>query len=157
MLIDLKACDDVLQSVEKYLSSFQTDLGAVSAEIETLQSRSTALNEKLENRQRVEKLLGPVVDRIALSPKLVKKISDGPIDDAWVQALNELQQRSTALESATDLKDIHAVGDLKPLIEDLTNKVSLSRVIEKSPSTDLLGHGTYKRLFCGPNQIFEIS
>jgi len=47
----IKACDEVLKSVESYLYSFQTDLGVVSAEIETLQNRSTMLNKRLENRR----------------------------------------------------------------------------------------------------------
>jgi len=46
-----QACDEVLKTVESYLSSFQTDLGLVSAEIETLQTRSQALNRRLENRK----------------------------------------------------------------------------------------------------------
>ena len=43
------ACDEVLKSVETYLTSFRADLAAVSSEIEHLQDRSTALNNKLQN------------------------------------------------------------------------------------------------------------
>src|SRR3954469_12759153 len=59
------ACDEVLKSVETYLTNFQTDLAAVSAEIESLQNRSIALNTKLQNRKVVEKLLGPAVEDIS--------------------------------------------------------------------------------------------
>ena len=54
----ISACDKVLDSVETYLKGFQADLGTVSAEIETLQNRSTEMNTRLENRKVVEKLLG---------------------------------------------------------------------------------------------------
>ena len=119
-----KACDDVLKSVEVSLFHFQKDLGAVSAEIETLQSRSTALNTKLENRKVVEKLLGPAVEEITISPAVVKKISDGAIDHAWIKALEDLEKRSRAVDGKLKGTDrTLAVSDLKPLLEDLTNLV----------------------------------
>jgi hypothetical protein len=99
-------------------------LGAVSAEIETLQSRSTALNTKLENRRVVEKLLGPAVEEISISPAVVKKISEGPIDHTWIKALEELEKRSKAIENKIKGPDkMLAASDLKPLLEDLTNLV----------------------------------
>ena len=119
-----QACDDVLKSVGVSLASFQKDLGAVSAEIETLQSRSMALNTKLENRKVVEKLLGPAVEEISISPVVVKKISEGPIDLAWVRALEELEKRSKNIDGKIKGPDvILAVSDIKPLLDDLTNRV----------------------------------
>lgn len=97
----------------------------MSAEIETLQSRSTGLNEKLDNRRRVEKLFGPTVERLALAPNVVRKISEGPVDESFSQALDDLQRRSRALDSANDLQDVKAAQDLRPMLEDLSNKVSL--------------------------------
>jgi hypothetical protein len=110
------------------LTGFQADLGAVSAEIETLQSRSTALNTKLENRKVVEKLLGPSVEDLSLSPAVVRKIAEGPIDEAWVRALAELEKRSKALEAKQqDQQKLKALEDLKPLMENLNNKVCTYR------------------------------
>lgn len=114
----------MLKSVESYLTSFQTDLGAVSAEIETLQSRSTALNTKLENRKTVEKLLGPAVEEISIPPASVRKIVDGPIDDGWTKALQEVEKRAKVIEEK--LKgptSIKAAEDLKPLVANLIDKV----------------------------------
>lgn len=116
------ACDDVLKSVEVSLTSFQKDLGAVSAEIETLQSRSTAMNIKLENRKVVEKLLGPAVEDICISPAIVKQISEGPIDHAWIKSLEELERRSRTVEGKTKGPDkVLAVSEVRPLLDDLTN------------------------------------
>jgi len=123
-LIEIKACDDVLQSVEVSLTNFQKDLGAVSAEIETLQSRSTALNTKLENRKTVEKLLGPAVEEISIAPAVVKRISEGPIDNTWVKALEDLEMRSRIIDHKIKGPDrILAASDLRPLLEDLTGLV----------------------------------
>ncbi|CAF9925273.1 MAG: hypothetical protein ALECFALPRED_003102 [Alectoria fallacina] len=116
------ACDDVLKSVEVSLTNFQKDLGAVSAEIETLQSRSTDMNTKLENRKVIEKLLGPAVEEICISPAIVKQISEGPIDHAWIKALEELEKRSKTVESKIKGPDkVLAVSEVEPLMEDLTN------------------------------------
>ncbi|KAG2166333.1 Vps52-domain-containing protein [Aureobasidium pullulans] len=114
------ACDEVLKSVENYLTSFQADLAAVSAEIETLQNRSSALNTKLETRKQVEKLLAPEVDALTISPAIVRKISDGPIDDSWIKALEDLEKRSKTIDSKAPRSK--SAADLKPLIDSLKNK-----------------------------------
>jgi vacuolar protein sorting-associated protein 52 len=116
----------VLKSVESYLFDFQTELGAVSAEIETLQSRSVQLNAKLENRRNVERRLGPAVQEISVSPRAVRLIADGPIDENWVKALHEIEARTTTLEGRTSSSaPIKAVEDVKPLLVDLRNKVRI--------------------------------
>ncbi len=117
----IEDCDEVLDSVESYLTNFQTELGAVSAEIESLQTRSSQLNAKLENRKKVEKILGPAVKEISISPITVRIICEGPVDENWIRALNELESRSAAVlkkQSGT----IKAIEDIKPLLEDLKAK-----------------------------------
>ncbi len=99
-------------------------MGVVSAEIETLQSRSTALNTRLENRRVVEKLLGPAVEEVSIAPATVRTISEGPIDQHWIEALEELEKRSKVVdEKMGGSVKILAVTDIKPLLFDLTNKV----------------------------------
>jgi vacuolar protein sorting-associated protein 52 len=115
----------VLKSVEISLAGFQRDLGVVSTEIETLQTRSTALNTRLENRKVVEALLGPAVEEISIAPAVVKSISDGQIDDNWLKALTELQKRIKIIEGKSNASEsIKAVSDIKPLLEGLTTKVN---------------------------------
>ncbi|KAF2279277.1 Vps52-domain-containing protein [Westerdykella ornata] len=117
------ACDEVLKSVETYLTNFQSDLEAVSAEIESLQNRSIALNTKLENRKVVEKLLGPAVEDISISPSVVRKISEGAVDEGFLHAIADLEKRSKTIHTkAKDHPDMKALQDIKPLIDNLTNK-----------------------------------
>jgi hypothetical protein len=121
----IRACDDVLTSVEINLTSFQNDLATVSAEIETLQARSTALSVRLENRKLVEHALGPIVEEISLSPAVVRKIVEGVIDETWVRALAEVEKRSKAMDmKSKELRNIKGIGDLKPLLDNLIKKVS---------------------------------
>ena len=117
------ACDEVLKSVETYLTNFQADLANVSTEIETLQNRSTALNNKLQNRKAVEKVLGPEVETFAIPPVVVRKITEGTVDDGWVQALNELEKRSRAIDAKLkEGKDIKAAQDIRPFIDEVSSK-----------------------------------
>ena len=119
-----KSCDEVLKSVETSLTSFQRDLGLVSAEIETLQSRSTAMNTRLDNRNVVEKLLGPAVEDISISPSIVKTISEGPINEDWVKALTELEKRAATIQGKLRAPNPpKAIQDIKPLMDNLTAKV----------------------------------
>lgn len=151
----IQSCDETLQSVEKHLSTFQVDLGTVSAEIETLQARSAALSEKLDVRKEVEKLLGPVIERISIPPAVVKKISEGPIDDAWVDCLEDLQSYAKSFATEQESQDIKAVEDVKPLIEDLSTKVCTWRsgeLLELPTDSALSGGRADTRSFRHSNQ-----
>jgi hypothetical protein len=114
----------VLKSVESYLSAFQTDLGTVSAEIESLQNRSTSLNQRLENRKEVEKLLGPVVDDIVLPPRDVRRLVEGDVNDTWVRTLHETDRRIKAIESK-DPSTVKAVEEVQPELEKIKHKVCM--------------------------------
>ncbi|KAB8232217.1 putative GARP complex subunit (Sac2) [Aspergillus alliaceus] len=119
----ITGCDDVAKSVEKYLNDFQTELGAVSVEIETLQTRSVQLNAMLANRRNVEQLLGPAVEEICISPKAVRLIVEGPIDENWVKALNEIESRAASIEIKIESpSSVQSVEDVRPLLGDIKKK-----------------------------------
>ncbi|KAF3161376.1 hypothetical protein TWF225_001697 [Orbilia oligospora] len=117
----IKACDEVLQSVESYLSSFKTDLGRVSAEIETLQNRSLALNTRLNNRKDVEKLLAPILEDVALSPAVIQVVAESDVNENWVKSLQEADKKIKALDRRK-AQNIKAAEDVKPELEKLTNR-----------------------------------
>lgn len=82
------------------------------------------MNTKLENRRVVEKLLGPAVEEICVSPATVKQICEGPIDFTWIKALEELEKRSKTIQASIQGPDkLLAVSEVKPLLENLTNLV----------------------------------
>ncbi|KAF4958840.1 hypothetical protein FSARC_10916 [Fusarium sarcochroum] len=118
----IEACDDVLNSVEINLANFRNDLAMVSADIESLQNRSTALNRRLENRKQVEKALGPLVEELSLPPEVISKISEGHIDETWAKMLAELDRRSTLFKKKSETRPSHAAKDLEPILEKLTFK-----------------------------------
>ncbi|TKX25153.1 hypothetical protein C1H76_2645 [Elsinoe australis] len=119
----IQACDEILVSVEKNLTTFQADLAAVSAEIETLQNKSTTLTERLQRRKDVEKKLGPEVDKLILSPAVVRKITEGPLDDGWAQALQDLEKATKAYESSARAdRKVKAEDDVRPLLNNLKDR-----------------------------------
>ena len=117
------ACDEVLKSVEAYLTSFQADLANVSSEIESLQNRSTDLNNRLQNRRAVEKVLGPEVETLVVPPAVVRKLTEGAVDDSWIKALDELEKRSKAVDARVrEGRDVKVLQDVRPFIDDVSNK-----------------------------------
>ena len=121
----IQACDEILSSVETNLTSFRNDLATVSADIESLQARSTTLNVKLENRKAVEKCLGPIVEELSVPPHVVSKIAEGHIDETWAKVLSDLDKRVTAQRKNTNQTESKAMAELGPLLEKLTLKVCL--------------------------------
>ncbi|RSL73164.1 hypothetical protein CEP54_000426 [Fusarium duplospermum] len=118
----IEACDDVLNSVEINLASFRNDLATVSADIESLQTRSTALNRRLENRKQVEKALGPLVEELSLSPEVISKISEGHIDETWAKMLAELDRKTVSFKKKSETRPSKAAKDLEPILEKLILK-----------------------------------
>ncbi|KAF4552048.1 VPS52-like protein [Elsinoe fawcettii] len=119
----IQACDEILVSVEKNLTIFQADLAAVSAEIETLQNKSIDLTERLQRRKAVEEKLGPEVDKLLLSPTVVRKITEGALDDSWAQALQDLEKATKIYESkAQPDRSIKAQEDVRPLLDNLKDR-----------------------------------
>lgn len=95
----------------------------VSADIESLQTRSAALNKRLENRKQVEKALGPLVEELSLPPEVISKISEGHIDESWAKMLAELDRRSNMFKKKSETEMSNAAKDLEPILEKLTLKV----------------------------------
>ena len=102
------------------MTNFQRDLSIVSAEIESLQTRSTNLNQRLENRRTVEQLLGPAVEDISIPPPIIRTIAQGPIDETWIQALEALEKKSKNIDAKLKEADgLRAATDIQPLLEKL--------------------------------------
>lgn len=138
----------------------------MSADIEHLQARSTALNVRLENRKAVEKGLGPVVEELSVSPVVVSEIAEGHVDESWVKMLAEVEKRSEALaKSSKQQGQSRALADLAPLLEKLTLKVwtrlppPLCKKCLVSSRADLLrpGHREDKRLLCRAGKSSQVT
>ncbi|KAL7915615.1 Sac2 family domain-containing protein [Trichoderma velutinum] len=116
------ACDDILNSVEMNLADFRNDLSTVSADIETLQTRSSALSRRLENRKRIEKALGPLVEELSVSPDTISRITTGHIDELWAKTLIEMDKRASVIKKLSGTQQGKASEELGPILEKLILK-----------------------------------
>ncbi|KAJ3300194.1 Vacuolar protein sorting-associated protein 52 [Borealophlyctis nickersoniae] len=147
-LVDLhsqiQTCDQILENMEKLLSGFQADLGNISAEIETLQEQSQTMNIKLKNRTAMQQMLNSVFNGIVLSPDLIRKISEGEVNEFFLQHLADLNAKMTYVKNQQG-RHIHSLKDVGPELERLRLKAAeksrdfLLKKIEslKAPNTNI--------------------
>ena len=102
----------------------------MSADIESLQGRSSGLSRRLDNRQLVEKALNPMMDLLSIPPETISKIAEGTIDETWAKTLAELDKRDAAHKKrASSAESSKASEDIGPLLEKLVQKVGPSRLV----------------------------
>lgn len=118
----IKSCDEILETMENLLSIFQTDLGNISTEIQTLQTKSVSMSIQLKNRMAVENHLNDLLEGILVTPQLIRKIYDGEVDDNWLAALSELNSKMYHAK-ARQGRHIRALKEVGPELERLRIKV----------------------------------
>ena len=89
----LTSCDGILVGMSGLLGKFQDDLGAISAEIESLQRKSKSMSVQLNNRKEAEHRLYQFVHHVYLPESLVHTLLDGEVNDAYMANLFSLHNR----------------------------------------------------------------
>ncbi|KAF9187799.1 Histone acetyltransferase kat2b [Haplosporangium sp. Z 767] len=117
----IKSCDEILETMENLLSIFQTDLGNISTEIQTLQTKSVSMSVQLKNRMAVENNLNELLEGILLTPQLIRKIYHGEVDETWLAALAELNCKMYNAK-ARQGRHIRALKEVGPELERLRIK-----------------------------------
>ncbi|KAI8602883.1 Sac2 family-domain-containing protein [Dissophora ornata] len=117
----IKSCDEILETMENLLSIFQTDLGNISTEIQTLQSKSVSMSIQLKNRMAVENNLNELLEGILVTPQLIRKIYDGEVDETWLGALAELNSKMYHTKTRQG-RHIRALKEVGPELERLRIK-----------------------------------
>lgn len=70
-----------------------------------------------------------MVEDVALSPNVVKRIIDGDVNDSWVRSLQEVDSKMKAI-AALDAIKVKATKDVKPELERLEHKVLFNRFLK---------------------------
>ncbi|KAG0332721.1 Vacuolar protein sorting-associated protein 52 [Podila horticola] len=117
----IKSCDEILETMENLLSIFQTDLGNISAEIQTLQTKSVSMSIQLKNRMTIENHLNCLLEGIVVTPHLIRKIYDGEVDDTWLAAIADLNSKMHHAKSRQG-RHIRALKEVGPELERLRIK-----------------------------------
>ncbi|EJU06414.1 hypothetical protein DACRYDRAFT_103359 [Dacryopinax primogenitus] len=103
---------NLLGDLETFLSTFQTDLSAVSGQISDLQARSKDFDAKLKGRRKIERPLSQLLGELAIPPELALLILDNGVNDTWIPAIEELEikldtiQQRTRVKAAKDLSEV---------------------------------------------------
>ena len=110
---EIKSCDSVLARMQDMLSTFQSNLGAISSEIKHLQDKSMSMRVKLKNRKAVHKDLDTHVKSIFVSPALIQTIHEAEIKEPYINSLIELDVKIKYLA------DLKREGQLSPAARDM--------------------------------------
>jgi len=86
-------CDLILASLQEMLLGFQADLGGLSGDIKSLQSKSQTLGCQLKNRKEAENQLRDYLQRIIVPPSLADMICKGAVDANFILAVQELERK----------------------------------------------------------------
>ncbi|CAI2179301.1 19760_t:CDS:10, partial [Funneliformis geosporum] len=124
----IQSCDQILATMEDMLSVFQMDLGNISSEIQTLQTKSISMNIRLKNRTAVEQKLNTVLEGTIISMPhfkfvLFRKITEGDVDEIWLSYLTELNKKMTYVKR-NQKKNVKAIKDVGPELEKLRLKAT---------------------------------
>eukprot|EP00039_Didymoeca_costata_P026084 m.14879 g.14879 ORF g.14879 m.14879 type:complete len:694 (+) comp5237_c0_seq1:102-2183(+) len=129
----IQNCDNMLESMESMLGLFQSDLGNISGEIQSLQEQSLTMNIKLRNRKAVHASLSDYVSGMFVSDELAETICNSPIGPEFLDALKELEKKigyvseqkgdhGSTIEAAAELQAITAKAGSR-LKEVMINKI----------------------------------
>lgn len=114
--------DKQLEDLQTYLSSFQKDLDTLSADMESLETRSQQISQKLEVRQGVEKKLAPIVEALIIPPMIVRQIADGEISLQWRSALKYIMQRQSELGMLKERGNFSAIKGAEEQLKLVTHR-----------------------------------
>lgn len=90
---ELTSCNKELQNMENLLEEFKNSLGQVSTDINMLQTQSSDITIKLNNRKKVEEYLSEFTSQITITKDFSDKINDGPVDTSYVKLLKVLSEK----------------------------------------------------------------
>jgi hypothetical protein len=83
----------LLQPLNKYIDDFQSNLKTLSNEMQVLQARLHGLNQDIDKCKRLDGMLTPVLNDLLISPKCIRTLSTGKINENWVLQLTILLEK----------------------------------------------------------------
>ncbi|KAI7905195.1 Sac2 family-domain-containing protein [Cokeromyces recurvatus] len=120
---EIQSCDEILGHMEELLNVFQSDLGNISGEIQNLQEQSTLMSIKLKNRKAIENKLGKALQGMVIPPNVIKKMTEGEIDEVWLNYLLTINKQMRFVK-ANQHRPIKALRNVGPELEKLRLKAA---------------------------------
>jgi len=120
---DIKSCDSILEDMGHTLTGFQNDLFTLSSNIETIQTKSHLLDTRLKNRTKLQLALHESLEGLVISPDLIKKITDGEINEFFIDHLQQIDTKMSYVVAQSG-KKIYALKEIGPELERLRIKAT---------------------------------
>ncbi|KRY71989.1 Vacuolar protein sorting-associated protein 52 -like protein, partial [Trichinella pseudospiralis] len=121
---EIRNCDQILNQMESMLTAFQSDLGNISNEIQSLQEQSVKMSVKLKNRQAVRGELSQFIDEIVVPEVMIKTIIDEPVSERlFLEQLHELQHK-IAFVKQQGFREALSCVEVEGLLENLRLKAT---------------------------------
>ncbi|EDQ85829.1 uncharacterized protein MONBRDRAFT_34071 [Monosiga brevicollis MX1] len=114
----VQSCDNILSSMENMLCEFQTNLGDISGEIQSLQGQSVDMSIRLKNRRQVQQPLSELIGRLALPSDIIDSIMSPTVGPDFEEAVKELHRKLVFVEERGG--NLAAVGDVQGDLEQLS-------------------------------------
>lgn len=106
----------LLDNLQDFLSTFQSDLSHVSGQISNLQERSKDIDSRLRARRKIEKPLSNLLSDLCVPPEHALLILDTDVSEDWIPVVLDLERRLDALKARPKVK---AARDLSEVVEGL--------------------------------------
>lgn len=117
---DVTKCDDILSSLEKVLSNYDSTLDAASDEILAFQLRSSALFDELKSKQEMRDQIHQFVESLVLTQRLIRDVSVAPVNsEAFAAALEELRHKLDFVYGGASVRESAAYKDVAVEMERL--------------------------------------
>ncbi|KRY14374.1 Vacuolar protein sorting-associated protein 52 -like protein, partial [Trichinella patagoniensis] len=123
--VDGELLSEILgMQMESMLTAFQSDLGNISNEIQSLQEQSVKMSVKLKNRQAVRGELSQFIDEIVVPEVMIKTIIDEPVSERlFLEQLHELQHKIAFVKQQAFREALSCV-EVEGLLENLRLKAT---------------------------------
>ena len=119
--VNIKQCDEQLQSLEEVLSQYDASLSTTSSEIARLQSESERMRQTLDSKRRLQKKIGSFVERIVLLPSMIDDIMKAPVNngEAFSRALVTLHEKLDYVAQHEEIRNSASYRDVAIEMERL--------------------------------------
>ncbi|PWZ00705.1 hypothetical protein BCV70DRAFT_199972 [Testicularia cyperi] len=145
----------LLGSLESFLSTFQTDLSALSTHIEALQTTSQGIDARLDSRRHVEADLATFLSSIALSPRIVDLFFETEPEtrpDLWNKAVKQLEKVLEATSPGAAAAGTDAQGP-----DDITSSQAVQEVRQVAESSKHVVSAKLRNFLIAPHAAIKAS
>lgn len=117
---NVSKCDEILDSLERVLSKFDSTLDTASDEILEYQRQSGALFDELRDKREMREQVHQFVESLVLTQRLIRDINGAPVNsDIFARGLGELQQKLDCVNGSAIVRDSAAYKDVAIEMERL--------------------------------------